>query len=150
MLAARLEQGSRIRDAAVRVNRRLNDPSFGRMQEWDKLSQKSRNSSTQINLEKDSISEEILNSLDLATKNFGPDSLLEVPKETTQQIAKPQKTVPRIMIPDAGTSVRVEVEGGKTFVGRVISAPDAEEIQIQTMIGVIGVSRKELIAITPQ
>lgn len=151
LLGSQTAQGERIREAAVRVNRRLQDPSFKRMQEWESAAPRVEMDPRELEEEP---SPEIMVSLEETAKAFGLDSApstTTAPHQALQQTkVKTAVEAPRIMVPPSGTTVRVEMEGGKTFVGQVISEPGAEEIEIQTMIGVIGVSRKELVSITAQ
>lgn len=151
LLGAQTEQGERIRDAAVRMNRRLQDPTFQRMQQLEK----SMNVSSREKV--DAPSEEVLVALEEAAQEVGLDSSAQtepgrpvLSERKTEIPASKPVAAPVIRIPPAGTTVRVELEGGKTFVGQVVSEPGAAEIQIQTMIGVIGVSREELRSLTAQ
>lgn len=150
LLGSQSAQGERIREAAMRVNRRLQDPSFKRMQEWESAAP--RVEAEDFNEEETSA--EVLVSLEETAQEYGLDSTPSttiVPQQPLLPSNEKAKAVePRIAVPPSGTTVRVEMEGGKTFVGQVISEPGAEEIEIQTMIGVIGVSRKELVSITAQ
>lgn len=150
ILGSQVQDGGRIKAAAVRLNRGLKDAALGRMQ---KLDESIARSSTKEKVE-ETTAPQVLEQLEEIVSELAPeapdahvDTLPErKPVVKAAVVAKPVKRI----WPAAGTSVKVELQDGKTFVGRVLSEPKDAELQIQTMIGVIGFSADEIVSITPQ
>jgi tetratricopeptide (TPR) repeat protein len=122
--------GSLLKEIASKVNTVVKDSSLMRMEtrlageEGDSLGTRSG---------EPSLNPEALNQIESLAKDL---------YETTfkNQLAMQGEN----LLPQAGTRVRLNIAGGKSISGKILSQPGEKIVRIQTMIGVIGITRQDI------
>ncbi len=147
ILGSQVNDGGKLQAISLRVNQSLQDSSIGRMQGLE-ASLASLPRSIPVAPAPDSST---VRELEGMAESVQQEPVLALVKEPGAQ-AVPEVEVEKepTPLPPIGSKVRVEMQGGKTFVGRLLEGSGEQNLQIQTMIGVINVLRSDVVSLTSE
>ena len=131
MIGNQVQDGGRVKAIAMRLNETLQDSTLGQMLMTDRA---------------------VVYQVGASPELRSPDSLtLDTLARQADEVIRKSQQVKQVVAPvpakdplSPGAQVQLILNNGKAFSGVLLSAPDEPVVRIRTMIGVMGVDRKDV------